>query len=676
MYKFRRLTQRDPAGRPDAVLSARVQADVALIPTESGGSIVLRRHRDSGRREARPRRTKLIVTGCVTFALAAAGGAVAGDLADQVSSTPFGTPTSNLPPDPGASIAAVRGDRANNWLDQARSEVLARHGIVATSQPLGVQAGLQILRKGGNAADAAVATAAEMGVVEPYSAGIGGDMFLLYYSAKDRRVAWAQREWMVATVVDTEVFNDRGYNASTGMPLHGVNSITVPGAVDGWDQLLKRFGTMSFAQVLAPAIETAQQGFGVTERIHVDWNDPYYTALMRKDPDSASTFLVDGQAPRLYSIFRNPGLAKAYELIATQGRDAFYNGPIAKAIMAKVNGLGAKWEPSDLSNFHAQWVTPIHTNYKGYDVYEDPPNSQGMATLEMLNILEQCGPRVGFNLHDLGPRSPQYWAALVEAKRLAFRDLSFYDGDPRFTHVPLDVLLSKSHAASLCQYMNLNHEPPIPPIGTPVDRACGRQRRPSRCASAATPCTSRSPTAGATWHRYFTKSSASTTTSAATLTVPGYGFPLQDRGYFFLARPPVAHVVAPHKRPFHTITLAFVMKDGQPLLSFGSMGGTEQVQAQGQELVNMIDLGHEPTGGRGTRHASSTSRAQTNSTWRPTSTTSSDPRLKAMGFDPVRATGENMGGYQAILFTPMSQAGPTGGASGRAHPRMAERIRR
>ena len=539
---------------------------------------MLQRAREDIGQDRRPRRfRKLIGISAVSFLLAAAGGALAGDLAGDVSSTPFGTPTSSLPWDPGRSITAVRGDRDGNWLDQSRSEVLARHGIVATSQPLGVQAGLQILRNGGNAADAAVATAAEMGVVEPYSAGIGGDMFLLYYSAKKHQVyglnasGWSPQSWTL------KYFNDLGYNASTGIPVHGVQSITVPGAVDGWDQLLKRFGTMSFARVLAPAIETAQQGFGVTERIHVDWNSPYYTALMQKDPDTASTFLFHGQAPRLYSIFRNPGLAKAYELIAAHGRDAFYKGPIGKAVIAKVNGLGAKWLPSDLSDFHSQWVTPIHTNYKGYSVYEDPPNSQGMATLEMLNILEQCGPRVGYNLHELGPRSPKFWAALVEAKRLAFRDLNFYDGDPRFTHVPLDRLLSKSYAASLCQYMNLNHEPPIPPIGAPA----GSSQAP---AAPSVHVQERGDTVYLTvadrWGNMASFIYSIYDYFGSDITVPGYGFPLQDRGTFFSLDPGSPNVVAPHKRPFHTIIPAFVMKDGQPLLSFGSMGGTEQVQAQ------------------------------------------------------------------------------------------------
>jgi gamma-glutamyltranspeptidase/glutathione hydrolase len=616
----------------------------------------LARRRGGGRR-----RTRAVAVSIATFVLAGTGGAIAGSQAG-VSGTPFGTSTSLRPPDPGAAVTAVRGDRQGNYLDQSRSEVLARHGVVATSQPLGTEAGLQVLRAGGNAADAAVATAAEMGVVEPYSAGIGGDMFLEYFSARSHRLyamnasGWSPKSWT------RRYFNRRGFNANTGMPENGLNSITVPGAVDGWAQLLKRFGTMSFRKVLAPAIETAQQGFGVTERIHSDWNTPFYTALMRKDRDSARTFLVHGQAPRLYSIFRNPGLARAYELIAKMGPAAFYRGPIGKAIVAKVNRMGAHWVPSDLSRFHAQWVTPIHTNYKGYDVYETPPNSQGFATLEMLNIIEQCGPRVGYNLAALGPRSADFWAALVEAKRLAFRDLNVYDADPRFTHVPLSRLLSKSYAASLCQYMNLQHEPPIPPLPAAARAA-------SRAVAPAISLNKKGDTVYLTvadrWGNMASFIFSIYDYFGSGITVPGFGFPLQDRGYFFSLDPASPNVVAPRKRPFHTIIPAFVMKNGQPLLSFGSMGGTEQVQAQAQELVNMIDLGMNlQAAGDAARffHLQGSDELDLESNLYDVV----GAQLKARGFNPVSVTGDNMGGYQAILFTPMSQAGPTGGPAARS----------
>jgi gamma-glutamyltranspeptidase/glutathione hydrolase len=266
---------------------------------------------------------------------------------------------------------------------------------------------------------------------------------------------------------------------------------------------------------------------------------------------------------------------------------------------------------------------------------------------------------VGFNLHQLGPRSPKFWAALVEAKRLAFRDLNFYDGDPRFTNVPLDRLLSKSYAASLCQYMNLNHEPPIPPIGTPG----GSSPAP---AAPSVHVLERGDTVYLTvadhWGNMASFIFSIYDYFGSDITVPGYGFPLQDRGTFFSLDPGSPNVVAPHKRPFHTIIPAFVMKDGQPLLSFGSMGGTEQVQAQVQELVNMIDLGMNlQAAGDAARffhHQGSDELDLETNLYNLVGA-----QLKAMGFDPTHATGENMGGYQAILFTPMSQAGPTGGAA-------------
>ena len=251
----------------------------------------------------------------VIAALAVAATAAAGGTG--VSPTPFGTPTGNIT-DPGQNITAVRGDRLWEWTEQTRSEVLARHGVVATSQPLAAQAGLDMLKHGGNAVDAAVATAAMLGVTEPHSAGIGGDMFAIYYSAKDHKLyglngaGWSPQSWT------PKYFADKGLDA---VPDYGVDSVTVPGAVDGWATLLNRFGTMSLADVLQPSIETAKQGFGLTERIRGDWNsyDQFYVDMLKKDPESRKVFLRNGHVPALYSIFRNPGLAKAYSLIAKDG---------------------------------------------------------------------------------------------------------------------------------------------------------------------------------------------------------------------------------------------------------------------------------------------------------------------------------------------------------------------
>jgi len=330
-----------------------------------------------------------VAVGIAITATAALAGGGSGD----VSPTPFGTPTP-ANPDPSANIAAVRGDRMWDWTEQTRSEVLARHGVVATSQPLAAQAGLQVLHEGGNAADAAVAAAAMLGLTEPESAGIGGDMEAIYYSAKDRKLyglnaaGWAPESHTVA------FYHSRGLKS---VPFYGPYSVTVPGAVDGWSRLLKRFGRMSLGQVLQPSIEAARQGFGLTERIRGDWKsyDGFYVDMLKKDAESRKVFLRNGHVPALYSNYRNPDLARAYELLATDGPDAFYKGPIGRTIVKRMNKSGAAWKLSDLSSFKSQWVKPISTNYKGYDVFEMPPQTQGFATLEMLNILQECGPKAG-----------------------------------------------------------------------------------------------------------------------------------------------------------------------------------------------------------------------------------------------------------------------------------------
>ena len=342
-------------------------------------------------------------------------------------------------------------------------------------------------------------------------------------------------------------------------------------------------------------------------------------------------FLRGGEAPELYSIFRNPDLAKAYRLLQRQGRDAFYEGPIADAMVKRVNGSDAlPWRPSDLSSFHSEWVRPISTNYKGYRVHQMPPNSQGFATLEMLNIIEQCGPRLGYDLKQLGPRSARFWHVLVEAKKLAYSDLHAYNGDPRFVDVPVKRLISKEHAASLCSKIDLEKaaEPSVKfgRSGDTVYLAVA-----DRWGNMASLIYS--------IYDYF----------GSQVTVPGYGFPLNDRGYFFELDPKHPNVVAPHKRPFHTIIPAFVTKGGRPLLAFGNMGGDEQPQAQATELVNMIDLGmNVQAAGDAARfhHDQDDNELDLESKLYDLV----GPQLQAMGHKVNRSTGDPMGGYQAILF--------------------------
>ena len=288
------------------------------------------------------------------------------------------------------------------------------------------------------------------------------------------------------------------------MPTYGVDSVSVPGAVDGWWRFQKRFGNLSFAQALKPSIKLAKQGFGLTERIRGDWDsyDQFYVDMLRKDPESNRVFLRDGKVPAAVQHLPQPGSRPRVRAAGRRGPDAFYRGPIGRAIVKRIQAGGGAMKMSDLSSFRSEWVKPISTNYKGYDVYETPPQTQGFATLEMLNIIEQCGPRLGYNLRALGAKSPEFWHILIEAKKLAYADLLKYNGDPRFVHVPLDRLLSKSYAASLCSHIDLDHASPTP------------RRRPARASPSrrrATPCTSSPRTAGATWRRSSTRS---TTTSA------------------------------------------------------------------------------------------------------------------------------------------------------------------
>ena len=378
-------------------------------------------------------------------------------------------------------FAAVRGDRTSGWLAQTRSEVLARNGVVATSQPLAAQAGLQILKQGGNAFDAAVATAAVMNLLEPESAGVGGDVFVIAWVAKEKKLIALNASGRAPSGATPEHLAARGFKQH--MPLHGIDSATVPGAVDGWDVLLKRAGTMTFKEILQPAATLAEQGFGITERIRNDWI--YGAQVMASDPDSVKTFLVNGKPPATYALVRNPDLAHTFRVLQVQGRDAFYKGEIAQAIVAKSHALGGTMTLEDLANTQATWETPLTTSYHGYDIYEMPPSTQGFAVLEMMNILEVCAPKLGMNLAALGPRSPAYWHLLVEAKKLAYSDLYAFNADPSFASVPVARLISNYAAGSIRQ---------------------GQARRSREAILSAALCILRLPIAGATWCRSYTVS--------------------------------------------------------------------------------------------------------------------------------------------------------------------------
>jgi len=536
-----------------------------------------------------------------------------------------------VPDDAPRPFTAVSGDRTSGWLPQTRSEVLARNGIVATSHPLAAQAGLQILKQGGNAFDAAVATAAVLNLVEPESAGVGGDVFAIAWVAKEKKLIALNASGRAPSGATPEHLAERG--AKQKMPLHGIDSATVPGAVDGWDALLKRAGTMTFKQTLEPAATLAEQGFGITERIHNDWVDA--ADVLSTDPDSAKTYLVNGKPPANYAVFRNPDLAHTFRVLQAQGRDAFYKGEIAQAIVAKSHALGGTMTLQDLADTHATWETPITTRYHGYDIYEMPPNTQGFAVLEMMNILEVCAPKLGVNLAALGPRSPDYWHFLVEAKKLAYTDLYAYNGDPGFVKVPVERLISKAYAAGLCGHIDLKKARTPEPQGDPVGGTVYL-------------------TVADRWGNMVSFIYSVYDSFGAGVTIPGYGFLLGDRGALFSLDPKSPNLIAPHKRPFHTLLPGFLMKDGQPVMSFGLMGGGQQAQGHAQVLVDMIDLGANP---QAASDAARFAHAQASNTLNLESNLYNlvGARLQAMGHEVQSANGEHMGGFQAIWFLPATQ---------------------
>ena len=538
----------------------------------------------------------------------------------------FGAPTADKPT-PSAGIAAVPGSRAQGWLGQGRSEVLARHGIVATSDPLAAQAGLDIMRQGGNAIDAAVATGAVLDVTSQNDTGIGGDLFALVYIAEDKKLyalnsaGWAPTGWT------PEFFTQK--LGGRGVPNNGVNAATVPGAISGYDALLKRFGTLGFKETFDRAARIAEEGWGLAERRHSDLRNA--TNGLRNDADSKETFLANGQPPALYSVIRNPGLATALRMIQTKGRDAFYKGDIAAAIVAKVTANGGVMTTADLAEFESEWIDPISTSYHGYDVFELPPPGQGMAALQMLNILEVCVPKLGTSLAALGPSDPQYWHLMVEAKKLAYSDLHAKNADPKFASVPVTELLSKSYAGTLCGKIN-------PDAASKPAVGGGREGGTIYLTTADR------------WGNMVSLVHSVFSVYGSRATVPPYGFVLHNRGSAFSVDPKSPNVVAPRKRPFHTIIAGFVMKDGQPLMAFGNMGGSVQPETHAQHMVNLIDLGMNvqmtTDAARFTHNQNSNMLSLEANLFNLVGAA-----LKTKGHEVRSVTGGSVGGYQGILFT-------------------------
>lgn len=453
-------------------------------------------------------------------------------------------------------------DRLTGKPFATRSEVISQHGMACTSQPLATQVALDILKAGGNAIDAAIAANALLGLVEPTGNGVGGDLFAIVWHAETEQLYGLNASGRSPQSLTIDYFKENGYDQ---IPAYGPLPVSVPGCVDGWCELNKRFGSMEMDQILQPAIGYAREGFPVTELIAYFWAGN--ARSLSRYPNVAEVYMPNGKAPAKGEIFKNPYLANTLEKIARGGRDAFYSGEIAKTIDAFMKEQGGFLSYEDLANHTSEWVEPVSSNYRGYDVWELPPNGQGIAALQILNILE------GYDIASMGFGSSEYIHHFVEAKKLAFEDRARYYADPAFNDLPVEELISKEYAARRAELIN-------------PDRA------------------SRNLDAGEMEHGntiYMTVADqygnmisliqSNFRGLGSGMCPPGLGFILQDRGELFTLEEGHFNVYEPGKRPFHTIIPAFITKEGKPYMSFGVMGGSMQPQGHAQIVINMIDFG-------------------------------------------------------------------------------------
>jgi gamma-glutamyltranspeptidase/glutathione hydrolase len=457
--------------------------------------------------------------------------------------------------------------RQENVHSQARSVVATKFGIVATSQTLASAAGAHILEMGGNAVDAAIAANAVLGLVEPMSNGIGGDLFAIVYEARTGKVYGLNASGWAPSGLTIEALHGKGMKE---MPKTGIYSVSVPGAVSGWDKLDKRFGTMPLDKLLAPAMYYADNGFPVTEIIAASWKAS--EKKLAATVGARNTYLPDGRAPKMGEVFRNRDLAGSLRTIAAGGRNGFYNGPIAEAMIHTAAANGVVWKPSDLTEFEAEWVEPISTTYRGWTVTELPPNGQGMAALSMLNIMER------FPLSEYGHNSARALHVMVEAKELSYADLLRYVGDPRYATIPVDGLISKETAERRAQLIDVSH---AHCNSTPTELSWV-----TKLPGADTIYMSAVDREGNIVSLIQSKFSG----FGSGVVPSGTGFALQNRASLFSLEAGHPNALAPRKRPLHTIIPAFMQK-GEIRIGFGIMGGWNQAQAHAQFVANIVDYG-------------------------------------------------------------------------------------
>jgi gamma-glutamyltranspeptidase/glutathione hydrolase len=516
----------------------------------------------------------------------------------------------------------------------SRSTVMAPHGMVAASQPLAAEAGLHVLRSGGNAVDAAVAANAVLGVVEPQSCGIGGDLFAIVWHARSRKLYGLNASGHSPGDLSLDEFSRRGLDA---IPSNGPLSWSVPGCVDGWHQLLRRFGTRPLAELLELAIDYARRGFPVSEIICAEWAGAEH--ILKQRPGSAKVYLPDGRAPGPGEIFRNPALARTYRALAEEGAEAFYAGSLARRLVAYSRKVGGFFSLADFAERRSEWVEPVGVSYRARQVWELPPNCQGIAVLQMLNILQ------GFELAALGHNTAPYLHLLIEAKKIVFEDRARYYADPDFARAPIDELPSKRRAEKQRALIDPRRALRLPLSGAPA--IPGADETVYLCAVDK-------------WRNAVSLIQSNYAGFGSFEVPPDLGFCIQNRGCSFALDPGHANVFAPRKRPFHTIIPGFVTEKGRPLLAFGVMGGDMQPQGHVQILCNLFDFGmsvqeagdaarfrhigsSDPTGGAGSGAG----------TVLLESRIPADVRagLRRLGHRIDRAGG-GFGGYQAILIDP------------------------
>lgn len=462
------------------------------------------------------------------------------------------------------SLAAVPAAHAARG-EATRSPVIARHGMVCAAQPLAVQAGLDILKAGGSAVDAAIAVNACLGLMEPTANGIGGDLFAIVWDPATGRLHGLNACGRSPLALTADLVPPE---ADGTIPLFSPYAWSVPGCVDGWAQLHARFGKLPLAQVLAPAIRYAEEGFPLSPVIASDWERG--GRRFRDFPGFAGVFLPDGRAPREGEVFRNPALARTLRLVADGGADAYYRGPVAQAIVRYSREHGGFFTEEDLARHASEWCEPVSTNYRGWDVWELPPPGQGLAALQLLNLVEL------YDLRAMGRGSADFWHLFTEAKKLAFADRARYYADPLFAQVPVAGLLSKEYARERAAGIDMEQAARRDLPGDPP--ALSRPETTYLCAA---------DEAG----MMVSLIQSNYTGFGSGYVIPELGFCLQNRGNLFDLRPGLPNSLEPGKRPFHTIIPAFVTKDGQPLMAFGLMGGDMQPQGHAQVIVNLVDFG-------------------------------------------------------------------------------------